>query len=345
MRCGAVSSSYFERNGLAVIGLWFVLLAVAVGLIGIALARSADRVGEAFRLDRSITGFMLLAAATSLPELFVSTHAARNGAADMAVGSLLGSCLMILAVIDMSRPSRRRMLSRKAAAHVISALASIALAAIVGLAVMSPDWPALGRVHLGSFLVLAVYLLTVRLVFVDRAKSRVAEALESEQSSVVLEGEPIAKTRPLAIYALATVSIFVLASPLAVTSDGLALALGLSGTFFGAVFLALVTSLPEIMTTYEASRIDAEDMAIGNILGSNAFNLVLLIAVDVAYPEPLFASLGPVHAVAAMGVVLVTVIASMGMLYRVEKRTWFSEPDAAAVIGVALIFFYLLYRG
>lgn len=334
------------------VALWFTILAVGVALVGVVLARSADRLGNAFRLDRSITGFIFLAAATSLPELVVSSQLARSGALDMAVGSLQGSCLMnllILAAIDLSQRSRGRMLSRKAAAHVLSALASILLAAVVGLSVLYPGWPALGRMHVGSLLLLVAYLLTVRLVFVDTAKSRAADVVESPEAAAELieEADEASGSKRWSIigYALATMGIFAMASPLATTSDSLAILLGLSGTFFGAVFLALVTSLPEIVTTYEATRIGADDMAIGNVLGSNAFNLLILVAVDLAASQPLFSSISPIHAIAALGVVVTTVIAAMGMLYRIERRVWYLEPDAAAVIVVAMGFYYLLFRG
>ena len=329
-------------------GFWFSLLAISVGAVGIVLARSADSLGAAYKLDRSITGFMLLAAATSLPELIVSCQVASSGSPDMAVGSLLGSCLMnlmILAVIDLMRRTRGRILSRKAASHSLSALASILLAAVVAVAVLNPDWALMKRLHWGSLLVFAAYAFTIRLVFVDRSRSRAADIIESPEVEQQLDSQPSSKWRPLVWYLLSTAGIFALASPLAVTSDQLAVLLGLSGTFFGAVFLALVTSLPEFVTTYEATRINADEMAIGNILGSNAFNLVILVAVDLVTPMPLFSVLGPIHAVAALGIMITTSIAAMGMLYRVEKRLWFLEPDATAVIIASLAFFYLLYQG
>ena len=78
--------------------LLFAFAALAVAVIGVALAWSADSIGRRFRIESSITGFVLLAAATSLPELVVACQVARAGAVDMAAGSLLGSCLMNLLI-------------------------------------------------------------------------------------------------------------------------------------------------------------------------------------------------------------------------------------------------------
>lgn len=328
--------------------IWFIIVAAAVSAVGMLLARSSDQLGEALKLDRSMTGFLMLAAATSLPELVVSCQVARTGAIDMAVGSLLGSCLMnllILAGIDLSRRSGGRILSRQTAAHALASLSSVLLAAFVAFAILVPMPPILGRLHGGSVLLLVGYVVTFRLVFVDRQVATAQEVVDLDEEPGVSGAtvQSASKWKPAMFYALATLGIFLLAPPLASTSEQLAIALSFSGTFFGAVFLALVTSLPEMVTTAEASRIRADDLAIGNILGSNSFNLLILIALDLVYDKPLFSSLSSVHAIAALGIIVTTTVATMGLLYRVEKRLWFLEPDAMAVVISALLFFYLLY--
>ncbi len=326
------------------VAIGFAWVSVGVALLGIVLSRSADALGDVFRLDRSITGFLLLAAATSLPELVVSCQVAREGSPDMAVGSLLGSCLMnllILAMIDLSRRTRGRILTPQAAAHALASLSSVLLAAVVAVAVMLPMMPSLGRFHSATLLILVVYAVTFRLVYVDRRVS--GEDAMQDEETVTVRSVGWKKWRPACWYSLSTLGIFLLAPSLASSSVELSDWLHLSGTFFGAVFLALVTSLPELVTTGEASRMGAEDMAIGNILGSNSFNLLILVAVDVCYPQPLFSSLASVHAIAALGIIVTTTVATMGLLYRVEKRILLLEPDAVSVILLALVFFYLLY--
>ncbi len=324
--------------------LLFTLVAVGVSVVGVVLTSSSDKLGAAYQLQRSVTGFIILAAATSLPELIVSCRVARKGAVEMAVGSLLGSCLinlLILAAIDLSRRTRSRMFSRTSAAHSLSALASILLAAIVAACVVIPDMPTLGPLHSGSFLLFLGYLLTVRLVTLDQFLS--GSVASSDETHPKVLPTITSKKWALISFLGAATGLLLLSTPLANSSDKLASELHMSGTFFGAVFLAFITSLPEAITTYEAARRDACDMAIGNILGSNAFNLLILVAVDFCTPGPLFNSLGPVHAVAAIGVIVTTTIAAMGLLYRVEKRIWYLEPDAVGVILVAMLFFYIVY--
>ena len=100
--------------------------------------------------------------------------------------------------------------------------------------------------------------------------------------------------------------------------------------------MALVTSLPEATTTFSALRLGMTDMAIGNILGSNTFNMVILIGLDLSFGSPILSSISSTHAVTAAAVILVTCVATQGMLYRVERRVWLIEPDAILVILLVL---------
>ncbi|MCP4886174.1 MAG: hypothetical protein GY904_06125, partial [Planctomycetaceae bacterium] len=242
----------------AVLG--FAAVSVGVAGLGIVLSRSADALGNAFRLDRSITGFLLLAAATSLPELVVSCQVVREGSPEMAVGSLLGSCLMnllILAVIDLTRRTGGRILTQKAAAHALASLASVLLAATVAVAILLPSMPSVGRFHSASLLIAVVYVVTFRLVYLDRRVSRPKDVSDDEEVPTV-SAPTKGWHRPVAWYLGSTLGILLLAPFLASSSIQLSDWLQLSGTFFGAVFLALVTSLPELVTTGEASRMGAE---------------------------------------------------------------------------------------
>ena len=100
----------------------FLICAAVIIVAGTFLSKYADAIAELTGLGRLLIGSVLLAGATSLPELTVDISAVRLGAVDLAVGDLLGSSLMnllILAVVDLSYYSRGRMLSKQAAAHAL----------------------------------------------------------------------------------------------------------------------------------------------------------------------------------------------------------------------------------
>ncbi|RPI81238.1 MAG: hypothetical protein EHM42_10975, partial [Planctomycetaceae bacterium] len=95
----------------------FLVLAAVVALAGTYLARAADQIAEITRFGRLLIGSVLLAAATSLPEMTVDLSAVRQWMPDLAVGDLLGSSLMnlsILAILDLAHRSAGKMLSREA---------------------------------------------------------------------------------------------------------------------------------------------------------------------------------------------------------------------------------------
>ncbi|MFM8414534.1 MAG: sodium:calcium antiporter [Planctomycetota bacterium] len=327
----------------------FVGLAAVVAVAGTLLARSADRIAEATGLGRLLVGSVLLAAATSLPELSVDVAAVRGGMPDLAVGDLLGSSLMnllILAGVDLAQRSGRRMLSREAASHALSATLSIALTGIVGLALLTAGrLPPLAGLGIGgwSWAILVAWLLGARMLFLDQRISARAAA-EAVGERPVPPAGGWALTGP-AIAFVAAAAVLVVAGPrLAHVADSLAERSGLGRTFVGTTLVALTTSLPELVASVAAVRMGAFDLAIGNTFGSNAFNMVLFVPLDAFHEGPLFAAVSPAHAVTALAVIVATAIAVLGQLYHEDRRIPVLEPDAALVLLVVIGALAMVYR-
>lgn len=171
----------------------FVALSAVVAAAGVVLARAADRIAEVTGLGRLLVGSVLLAAATSLPELSVDVAAVRRGMADLATGDLLGSSLvnlLILAVLDLVQRSGRKMLSREAASHALSATLSIVLTALVGAAVVTAGrLPAAAWLDIGgwSWAILGAWLLGTRMLFIDQ---RISARAAIEAGAVVRAAAP-----------------------------------------------------------------------------------------------------------------------------------------------------------
>jgi len=328
-------------NSLALLMIEFAALAAVIVVAGMFLTRFADQLGRITGLGSSMSGLILLAIATSLPELAIGCNAALIPAPDLAVGDLLGSSLfnlLILATIDLLYRNSGRMFSRTAAAHSLSAVAGILLTAVVLLFLLiDVPWP-FPRVGAGSLSVIVVYLLALRLIYNDQqVGAREAALLEQAPAT------PGTWKRPAIGFGCAAAVVFVAARAMTYAADELAVETGLGGTLVGTVFVALATSLPEVSTTYASVRIGAPDMAVGNILGSNAFNMAILFGVDLFYDGHLLAVASQTHALTATAVIIVTAVATMGLLNRAEKRLWVIEPDAVLVILLIVASLLLVY--
>lgn len=316
----------------------FAICASVIVVAGVFLTRYADALADLTGCGRLLVGSILLAGATSLPELTVDISAVRLGLPDMAVGDLMGSSLfnlLILAVIDMLHQSRGRLLSRASAAHALSATVSIALTALAAAGILlgerSERWRLLG-VNASSLAILVVYVFGVRLVFYDQ---RVAATENNGPAHDVLmpAGKKTTLGRASAGFAIAAVAILVAGPFMAEAAGKIAECSGLGGTFVGTTLVALSTSLPELVASLAAVRMGAFDLAVGNVFGSNAFNMVLLIPLDVVYQQgSLLASVSPNHALTCLATIIVTCVAVAGQLYQVERRKKLIEPDALLVI-------------
>jgi cation:H+ antiporter len=325
----------------------FLVCAIVIIVAGTYLSRFADAIAELTGLGRLLIGSVLLAGATSLPELTVDISAIRLGAADLAVGDLLGSSLMnlfILALLDLSRHSRGRMLSKQAAAHALSGSMSAALTCLAALGVLNGKWLgpyAVFGVSPACYLIGVAYLFGVRLVYLDQ---RMALRTATEQSPTPHSSQPgTTLGKALAGFAVCAGAILLAGPFLAHAADELATKSGLGGTFVGTTLVAFSTSLPELVSSFAALRLGAHDLAIGNVFGSNTFNMILLVPLDVMHPGPLLAAVSANHAITAVAAVLATQVAVMGQLYQAEKRVMFVDPDATIVILIVLGALALVY--
>lgn len=336
-----------------VVSLEFVALAAVVALAGMYLARSADQIAEITRLGRLLIGSVLLAAATSLPELTVDLAAVRQGMPDLAAGDLFGSSLMnllILAILDLAHRSGGKMLSREAAAHALSATSSIALTTLAGMAILTaPRLPGFSFLGIGiwSWGILVAYLLGVRLIFLDqrvsaRAAAQAAEAASANKAGKQQLNPPMWK--PAVVFSMAALVLFLAGPRLAYVAGQLADLSGLGKTFVGTTLVAICTSLPELVASITALRMKSFDLVIGNVFGSNAFNMILFVPLDAAHPGSLFADISPSHAVTSFAVILATTVAVLGQLYHVEKRWRVVEPDALLMLLIVGGALFLVYR-
>jgi cation:H+ antiporter len=322
----------------------FVASSAVIVAAGSALTRGADDIAERSGIGRAWIGAVALAAATSLPELTTDIAAVRMAAPNLAAGDLFGSSLanmLALAVIDQL--SRRGSVLRGAAMEnaLIACLAIVLNALGVLFVLTRAQWTLFG-ITPASALLLLVYLGGTRAIYRNGVRQ--------------VESAREAATRPKATTATsfrrttfgfvgATLAIFAAAPVLAWSARYIADLSGLGTTFVGTWLLGLATSLPEFVTSFIAVRMGAFDLAVGNLFGSNSFNMVIFVTLDLASPagSSIFGSLGTGNAVAGTLAVVLMGLGLASILYRAERRFVMVEPDSVLMIAAYILAIWVMY--
>ena len=317
-----------------------LLVAALVFVLASRLARDANTVAAGTGLGGLWIGSLLLAASTSLPEVFTSLNAAALDAPDVGVADLLGASLanmLILALLDSTHP-RQRMLHQVATEHTLLGLLGIVLAAITASAVMVGGWGRLAHVGTETLAIGAVYLAGMRLVYRSLA---IGPESRSPPLAEARKGVRSAMTR----IGLAAAGLAAVTPVLVIAAAALAAEAGLSVSFVGTLLVGMTTSFPELAATMSAVRLGALDLAVGNVFGSVAFNLALLLLLDLAYrPGPLLASVRSDHAVTALAVITCVAFGVMAILSRFQRRPGPAAAESVLIVAAYGLGAWLLYR-
>ncbi len=329
------------------IWLQFAICFVLIGFAGPLLSRSADVIADKTGLSGNWIGLILVATVTSLPELATGASAITFvDAPDIAIGDLLGSCvfnLAILAVLDFVQRGES-VYRRVGMGHVVSAGFGVMMIGIVGLNVMPPGRSIsvpLGYIGAVTPILLVLYVIAMRAVFTyERAHQE--QAIESSAARYPTTTLQAAILR----YVGAALVIVAAGIWLPFIARDLAIAMGWNESFVGTMFVAAVTSLPELVVTLAAIRIGAIDLAVANLLGSNLFNMLILGLDDIFFREGrLLGAVGAGHGVAIAAVVIMNGLFLAGLTYRVMTKRFAISWDTgamAAVYGTAIGLTYLL---
>src|SRR5690554_2223568 len=326
---------------MVVILVQFCFSALLIVGAGIYLTTSADRIAEITGLGKLIIGSILLAGATSLTEVFVGINAVNQRIPELAFGNLLGACLVnlfILALADSIHLSHSKKFSLTSAGHALSACLLILLIIFVAVGILlvpEKGGPTFLNASLPSYLILGVYVLSMWIIFQNQ------NSLQERKIRFSCTFKDIAPTLTIFI-----ISAIVIAHPCPIlvhAAESLAIESGLGETFIGLTLVSLATSLPELISTTKAVRMGSYEMAFGNILGSNAYNIVVIALLDFIVDGSIFGAVGNIHIFTCLAIIMSIAIAIIGQLYQVERTKRIFEPDAVMVMLTVVISYYIIY--
>jgi cation:H+ antiporter len=318
---------------LAMIYFQYLLCMVAIVFAGIRLARYGDLIGEKTGIAKGFIGLTMLAGVTSLPELAIGISSVTvHQLPEIAVGDIMGSCLFnlaILAGLDFFSKGQR-LVSRVQQSHMLPAACGIILLSLACASQLRPV-PAIGWISAASIALFGIYMLSMKLAF--KLGVDPVEAGEQEK-----ESDDMPLRQAVLLYAVHAAIVLVAGVWMPAIAGEIAAQTGLHQGFVGTTFVALSTSLPEVVITYGAVRINSFDMAVGNVLGSNLFNMMVLAIDDFAFLRgPIFDLISQSHAITALGAILMTAIFIADLAVRsTNKRLPLSSGPIAMLIAFAL---------
>ncbi len=319
----------------------FSVCVIAILYAGSRLSYYGDMLADVMGWGKMWMGMILMAGVTSLPELVTGVSSIQIvDSPGMAVGNVVGSCtfnILIISLLDVAFPRRLPVTYEAQSGHIIAAAFGVVLLCIVAMSIIQPGlMGSVGWVGVDSLLFIVIYFFAIRAVYnyEKRPKKDVPPTHEEQQQKTY------SKTYIISRYLFFALLVVVAALFLPYYGEVVAEGAGISEGIFGAVFLAFSTSLPEIVVSIMSVRRGSVDMAVGNVLGSNVFNIFVLAINDFVYTKgPLLESIDTTLLVPTIGTILITTIGIIGLMY---KSKW--KVLMAADTFVILIVYILMMK-
>ena len=320
----------------------FIICVLVIYFAGSKLTKYGDAIAEKTGLCRAWVGLVLLAAVTSLPELATAVSAsAWTQIPDLAAGDLLGACMMnmfSLALLDLLWGLRGKgtIFIKPKESNLISTLSGMIILLVVSAALALGHRgidPSFLGISLYSALILGIYLASL---FILQQHKGCAETEAKEDYA------RISSTQVYVFFLLAALAVVVAGSWLPFIGAEIVEVMGWGQTFVAVLFLAFATTLPEMTVSFSALKMGQVGMAIGNMVGSNVFDVSLVFIADIFYrPASLYSAVSQSMIYPALFGALL-----MGILYfslkRQSKAHW---PSIATAVIYLLALYFLFVSG
>ena len=251
----------------------FIMLVKGAGVFVEGAAGIADRFG----IPQLVIGLTIVAMGTSAPEAAVSITAALKGSADITIGNIVGSNILnILIILGVTSVIIAVPVAKSTVKHEIPFMIFVTIL-LLGLGMTGNEI----TFREGVILWIAFILYLSYLFLMTRKNKGEPESEEKGKK------KPVWK---LLLFAVGGLLLIVLGSDVAVdAATNIAKAAGLSQRFIGLTIVALGTSLPELFTSVSAAMKGKADIAIGNIVGSNLFNILFVVGTSALITPVVFA--------------------------------------------------------
>ncbi len=333
----------------ALVWVQFIICLVIIIVAGSRVARYGDLLGKKTGLGRVWIGVVVLAAITSLPELATGISSVTFlGQPDLTVGNLFGASLinlMIIAIIDLVF-TRGHVLLYLGSGIVLSTVFSVMMIAGAAVSIYLVQeglgLTVFGHIGIYSLMLFCFYLFSQYVIL--RFQPEVIEA--QPFISPVPPPQDLSLRKLFAMFSLASVATIGAGVWLAFIGSQIAEITGLSATLVGVFFLAICTTAPEMVVSISAVRLGALDMAVGNLVGSNLFNMGVVIFIDDIFftAGPILQNVDTAHIVAALFAISMSCIVIIGIVFKPKR--WLKYWVGIDTVALAILYFgavFMLY--
>jgi cation:H+ antiporter len=324
-----------------IIILIFTCAAITIAYFGVKMTHVARKLAAETGMGEAIMGAVFIGASTSLSGIIASVTAAANGHAEMAVSNALGGIAaqtFFLAVADMFYRKANLEHAAASAENLMMGAFLVTLLAIHLVGFSLPEFE-IFSVHPVSFIMLVSYFLGIHLLAKTHKMPmwmprRTRETrVEPEKSR---HRRRSAGAKSWLIFSAYSVIVGYAGWVLSVSGITIASETGLSEGLVGGVFTAVSTSLPELVIAITAVRLKSLTLAVGDIIGGNAFDTLFISVSDLAYREgSIYGNVSQLEQFWLALTILMTGILIMGLLHR--------ERHGIANIGWESFLVFLLY--
>lgn len=320
-------TSLLANQHLSVALLVFLVAAVLIGVFGVRMTYLARDLALATRMGEAVIGAVLIGATTSLSGIMASATAAWNGQASLAVSNSLGGIAAQTLFLVLGDALYRKSNLEFAAASVENLMMSVQLMVLLCILFIAFTVPgqSVFHVHPLSLVLILAYVFTVKLLVDTHEKPM---WLPRMSRGTVREGKPRRQRAPgghgtsRLLLAFAACAAVVALAGWMLAGSGMVLVerTGLSAGIVGGIFIAVATSLPELVVAVTAIRAGALTLAVGDIVGGNAFDTLFVAISDIFYRDgPIYSAIADTERVWLGSAMLMNSILLMGLMYR-ERR-------------------------
>lgn len=354
----------FSSLGLPVLALIFLIAAAIIWVAGTYVSNTTDTISMRYGLGQALGGLVILSIVTNLPETAITISASINHTFELAIGNLLGGIAMqtmVLVAMDIFGVGPERPLT-STVTSLIPVLEGGMVIAVLGVVVMAHQLPGsliLWRIPPGALAITLIWLAGLWLM--DKARKYCPwqvkcanpnskedcegpviladcgeeQKIKQQQKDQGKQQQGMGKT--WVIFLAGAFATLVAGVALEVSSDAIANQVGLSGAVFGATFLAIATSLPEVSTGIKSTKSHDYELAVSDIFGGNAFLPVLFIVAALISGQALLPQAKNTDIyISALGI-LMTIVYMYGLIFRPRKQVMAMGVDSLIILIVYAI--------